>query len=744
VIRFLFVLLAFLFTLNAYAGTAWKDVITQKGKDGKLRVYIPFSVLSNLKGNMRGSEAVLSIDFPLPSRWLVLSATLHLEYSSSILLLPERSEMVVSLNGQKVYQTRKIGSLIDAGVIDVNINGFLFRDFNKLQVAAIQHYCLDCCEDPSAPELWTDIDMKNSFLVLTVEELPFPERLDAIPEFLFDFKNIAGVNFSVITENEDDDFLSMAGIVASYAGMKVKYRPIRISFRREIPPDEDAVIIGTEKFIQEKLGLKLPFSIDGATIGVMKNPLNPVKGLVILTGRNLKDVNLAVLGFASYTKNVPTSQSARVKSVELPKVKPYRSLGMIPLGKEVTLKDLGKSTTVFRYFYPPPLTLYFRIPSDILTEIKDKAKLTLFVSYGAALREDSVINIFINDKFIASRRLGEFEGENDKKVEIEFPVYNLQKGSNILKIYFAMVPDKKGKCETFNIQNMVATLFDKSSIFIPELPHWTKMAYINYFFDTIYPFSIYPDFSQTLIYLTDKEPHTISAYLTLLAFVGERTMFPAYKVSVTTDVSVLKNSTKDLLIIGKLDELPVELKENSPLSLKNGILTIHYPLMKRIRNYLKEIFLGKKERENEYETIVKLEGGFSNLFVGMAFESPYKSGKTVVLFSSISSKTLNRGMKLLFHPEIVGKLYGDTVLFDVNSKKAWGIDIGNKYFVGTLPFYERFIFLLGYSWKYMLIASIVVIGLLALTVKYILDRREKKLLVEENSETERKENEKDT
>ena len=739
-IRFLFVLLAFLFTINAYAAPTWKDVITQKGKDGKLRVYIPFSVLSDLKGNIRGSEAVLSIDFPLPSRWLVLSAILHLEYSSSILLLPERSEMVVSLNGQKVYQTRKIGSLTDTGNIDININGFLFRDFNKLQITAIQHYCLDCCEDPNAPELWTDIDMKNSFLVLTVEELPFPERLDAIPDFLFDFKNIAGVKFSIITESESDEFLSMAGIVASYAGMKIKYRPVKVSFKKEISPDEDAVIIGTEKFIHEKLGIKLPFVVDGATVGVMKNPLNPVRGLVILTGKNFEDVKLAVLSFASYTKNLPTSQFARVKSVKLPDVKSYDSPGMIPLGKEVTLKDLGKPTTIFRYFYPPPLTLYFRIPSDILTEIKDKARLTLFVSYGAALREDSVINIFINDKFIASRRLGEFEGENDKRVEIEFPVYNLQKGSNTLKIYFAMVPDKKGKCETFNIQNMVATLFDKSSIFIPELPHWTKMAYINYFFDTTYPFSIYPDFSQTLVYLTDKVPDTIGAYLTLMAFVGERTMFPAYKVAVTTDVSVLKNSNKDLLIIGKLEELPVELKENSPLSLRNGILTIHYPLMKRIGNYLREIFLGKKERENEYESIVRLGSGFSNLFAGMAFESPYESGKTVVLFSSTSPGTLSKGMELLFHPEVIGKLYGDTVLFDVSSKKGWGIDIGNKYFVGTLPFYERFLFLLGYSWKYMLLASIIVIALLALSAKYILDRREKKLLGGENSGMEDGEN----
>ena len=90
-------------------------------------------------------------------------------------------------------------------------------------------------------------------------------------------------------------------------------------------------------------------------------------------------------------------------------------------------------------------------------------------------------------------------------------------------------------------------------------------------------------------------------------------------------------------------------------------------------------------------------------------------------------------MELLFHPEVIGKLYGDTVLFDVSSKKGWGIDIGNKYFVGTLPFHERFLFLLGYSWKYMLLASIIVIALLALSAKYILDRREKKLLGEKNS-----------
>jgi len=733
-IRLILTLTAFLFlTLKSFGGMIGteKNVVLEKEKDGKLQVYIPLSLLSNLKGNIRGSEAILSIDFPLPSRWLVLSALLHLEYTSSILLLPERSEMIISFNGSKVYQTRKIGSLIGSGVIDVNINGILFKDFNNLQITAIQHYCLDCCEDPSAPELWTDIDMKNSFLLLTVKELPFPERLDAIPEFLFDYKNIVGIRFSVITENESDDFLSMAGIVASYAGMKVKYRPIKISFRKGIVSDEDAVIIGTEKFIEEKLKLKLPFKITGAMIGVLRNPLNPSKGLIVLTGKTTDDVKLAVLGLASYTKNMPTSQFVEIKSVELPHVKPYRSLGMIPLGKEVTFKDLGKNTTVFKYFYPPPFTLYFRIPPDILTETKEKVKLTLFVSYGAALREDSVINVFINDKFVASRRLGSFEGETNRKLEIEFPVYNLRKGSNTLKIYFAMVPDKKGKCETFNMHNMVATLFNKSSIFIPELPHWTKMAYINYFFDTVYPFSIYPDFSQTLVYLTDKDPHTISAYLTLLAFIGERTMFPVYRISLTTDVSVLKNSDKDLLIIGKLDELPVELKENSPLSLRNSILTIHYPLMKRVRNYLKEVFSAEKEKENEYESIVKLKGSLPTLFVGMAFESPYKSGKTVILFSSIQPKTLEEGMNFLFHPEILGKLYGDTVLFDLSTKRSWGIDIGEKYFVGKLPFYERFIFMLGYSWEYMVLASLIVIALLAISVKYILSKREKRLLSEE-------------
>ncbi|MDO6806242.1 cellulose biosynthesis cyclic di-GMP-binding regulatory protein BcsB, partial [Wenyingzhuangia sp. 1_MG-2023] len=82
---------------------------------------------------------------------------LHLEYVNSIALIGERSQLVVKLNESVVAQI-PLNPARPEGIADIRLPSKRFKSgYNLISFNIVQHYESNC-EDPDAPELWSQLD----------------------------------------------------------------------------------------------------------------------------------------------------------------------------------------------------------------------------------------------------------------------------------------------------------------------------------------------------------------------------------------------------------------------------------------------------------------------------------------------------------------------------------------------------------------------------------------------------------
>jgi hypothetical protein len=129
-------------------------------------------------GPMRltGEASSFDISVPLAGTVIVQEASVELHFTNSIALRSGRSVLSVRLNEATLAQIA-LDPARPVSVATVNLPAELWRPgYNKLTVAVTQHYT-DQCEDPDAPELWTEIDLFHSRLHYKVGPHPTPYSL---------------------------------------------------------------------------------------------------------------------------------------------------------------------------------------------------------------------------------------------------------------------------------------------------------------------------------------------------------------------------------------------------------------------------------------------------------------------------------------------------------------------------------------------------------------------------------------
>src|SRR3569832_2562736 len=110
------------------------------------------------------SEYVLFV--PVSGRWQVRRASLHLEFTNSI-ALAARAQLIVSLNRRRIAQL-PLKSTCPDGSADIQLPAELLTEgYYQIKFEVAQHYTQEC-EDPTSPELWTQIDSLASHIDMVV------------------------------------------------------------------------------------------------------------------------------------------------------------------------------------------------------------------------------------------------------------------------------------------------------------------------------------------------------------------------------------------------------------------------------------------------------------------------------------------------------------------------------------------------------------------------------------------------
>ena len=159
-----------------------------------------------------------SIQIPLPERWSVRRAGLRLRYTVSNNLARDSSQLVIKLNDIVVAQTRLNPQSPDA-VIDVPIPTDLMQPgYNRLSFESVQHSVgttRQQCESPCSPDMWTNIDLKESFLQIDYDLEPVPLDLSKLSGFVFDPRLTPEGSVHLVTEDLSEPAVNAAAVVAS-------------------------------------------------------------------------------------------------------------------------------------------------------------------------------------------------------------------------------------------------------------------------------------------------------------------------------------------------------------------------------------------------------------------------------------------------------------------------------------------------------------------------------------------------
>jgi len=194
--------------------------------------------------------------------------------------------------------------------------------YNTLTFQVAQHYQRDQCEQPCAPDLWTNISVTDSSLQLDYELKPIPLKLGQAAGWVFDPKQFPAAAVNMVADTSTPATVTMAGIAASGIARRFDYRKVKFSHSPDIKQGMDNVLIGTTAFVSgvlSRYGLRLGPS-DGGQIRIFYVPKTDggkdgLHALIVVTGKQEAALKIAAETFAnmSLPSVLAKNCSSRVK-----------------------------------------------------------------------------------------------------------------------------------------------------------------------------------------------------------------------------------------------------------------------------------------------------------------------------------------------------------------------------------------------------------------------------------------------
>lgn len=229
---------------------------------------------------LRGSSELQGVQFGVRVDEVVTSAQLALSGAMSPAMIPEFSNVTVTLNEQYVGTIPVKSGQPRFDGLAMPVSPVFFQDSNRLNFRFTGRYTQEC-NDPLSGLLWSTI-ADTSTLTLTLERLPAQRDLARLPLPFFDRreKQLLSLPF-VMAPNPSNEVLQAAGAVSSWFGQIADFRGTTFPAGSEIVPEGNAVVFVVG---EPPAGVALP-PVNGPTLAVIANPNDPASSLLVVAGR---------------------------------------------------------------------------------------------------------------------------------------------------------------------------------------------------------------------------------------------------------------------------------------------------------------------------------------------------------------------------------------------------------------------------------------------------------------------------
>ncbi len=677
------------------------------------KITIPLTKLSAVGTmDLKGSQSTYVLKVPIPDRWRIKGAVLHLSYVNSSALLAERSKLVVRLDGHVLAQVT-LQPLSPRGEVDVVLPTELLRPgYNDLEFFVSQSNA-ERCTDPVAPELWTTLELEKSHFTLDYHWEKVPMTLATISDFLFDPKLIGLNVVHIALEDFSEDNLYLAALAASGVAVRFQYRPVHFTLSSELTEGVDNLVIGSREFVT-KIFQDLSPSVTTALLGVAPLPTkveeyegdelirkivpDPTHAMICISGSNHEEVSRAAKAFSLLSYPLPDAQYARVDGVSVPEVSRYSGKVLLAPGERYIFRDVGFSTATFQGLRPPHKDLIFRIPSDVLIKPNEYAVLSVHVAYGSEMRRDSVVNIILNGKFATAIPLDDEKGGRYQGYRVSLPSYLLKRGYNTVTFAPVLTPLETGECIFLQTENLRMTLYDDSWIEIPSMNHWIGMPEIAAFFQDGFPFAKWPDWRETTVVLMERGAQTAAAAINLLTMICQKTGIQPFEIRFAYDMG--EAASRELLMVSSVAALPSSILQSLPIAPETPYPFVgELPRVKKAKSWWKKIEKKIFPTEQPYFSEPEVISGGVHLTTKLGagrlllteFQSPYDEVRTTLLVSAETNEDLLRGALALWEPSVQAACGEDLVIVELDRPdfKTYTQKVGKTYYVGKIGPFNR-------------------------------------------------------
>jgi hypothetical protein len=703
---------------------------------------ISLATLDNLSGPLRlaGERASTSISLPLSAREKVASATLHLVVTNSVSLLTDRSQLAVRVNGTTIAQLA-LSPKQPETTADIRIPPELLHPgYNTLAFAAAQH-STENCEDPNAPELWTEVDTSASTLRMQTTLLPLVNpRLSDLDD-LIDPTQWATRSFAIVNAKHpvDDSQLRTGSLVAQGVALRLRYlsAPPRVldaqagtgagvlpGLALGMLDGTDVFLIGTREQLRPYVDPQVLARVSGAFLGLYPKPGDAHRFVMLVTGRDDAEVERAARVFAHRELPLPRRGELAVDALDEAATAPWSTSRVLAGTTPRTFRSLDfRSRTL-----GPDDRAEMRIalPADIYAPEDAQVSIDLNFTAGAKMRGDSVLNLYLNDRFEQVIALDHSEGGVIRHYRVSIPLRSFRAGENTLSLRPVLVPLISDRCTLLQTGNLRLTIFDDSTIKLPPASHFTTLPDLARLAESGFPYTVRPDGGDLALTVAGRDDDTIAAAWALTGKLAQQAGEPLTRAQITFG-SPTSTPARQAIVVGAAPALPPRTLVGAPWKPGRSERIADSPVRgaARIEGGLPWSLVGRANAapQDTASGEVSLRGALP--LAGQLLVMQYRdsSGRAMTLFTAASASELVQGVDRLVEPGLWSGLDGDVSLLDVGQGKWWTARVGSTFEFGGTGVWDHLGFLVSnHPWAGYA-ALVVVLAALAATTTLLLRRQ---------------------
>ncbi|MXP59869.1 cellulose biosynthesis cyclic di-GMP-binding regulatory protein BcsB [Pantoea sp. Taur] len=674
---------------------------------------------------LRGTEPTSQIEFGVRSDEVVTRAMLTLSYRPSPALIPTLSQLKVYLNDELVgLVTVTADQLGKENQTQLPIDPRFIGDFNRVRLELVGHYA-NVCENPANSTIWMDIG-KESKLDLTLQKLPLKNDLSHFPEPFFDARDSRPLQLPMVFSTQPNLLQQRAaGILASWFGSKAQWRgqsfPVLYN---QLPKEQHAVVFATNDHRPDFLKDLPP--VEKPTVEMVSQPDNPYEKMLLILGRDDNDLLTAVEGIAQ-GELLLRGDTSTIDSVKmLAPRQAYDAPNWVRTDRRTTFAELTQYQNQLQAdgLQPNPISLTLNLPPDLFLVRARGIDMDLIYRYTSPIQQDgSRLAVHLNNQFMQDypltpkdtagqqiMRIPLMQGLQDSNRQLTIPalrlgvVNQLRFSFDYANTFIGGTAD--GRCETVTAVGHHVVIDDNSSIDFSGYRHYIEMPSLGAYANAGFPYSRYADLAQTLVLVQPKPANgEVSTMLNALGAIGAQTGYPALRVQMSDDWNQAKDKDADLLMIGGI---PQDLQDDKKINLLADAARSWINMPSRPIT-AQNVPVSASDRAVESQTGIRSRGPMGAI---VGFQSPFNDQRSVVALLADSPRGWDLLNNALLDSGKRAAVFGSATV--VRESGVTSVRVGDTYFVGHLPWWERLWNLLATHPVWLAICAVVVVILFAL------------------------------